>query len=281
MEILVALPLAMLAAVSAAMLLLQLARTARTQSAALAGGRELRHARLVLAGDLEPLDGRDLLVVSDTLLEFRGQLGVLRLCAVNAASSVDVSVPERSSDSWVAAIRPGDMLRVWQSAEQPAGAPAARWGVVTSPPSSLGPGYCGPDQTPQRRWRLTLADSMTRLMRGAAVSVHREVRFRHYRSGSEWWLGRQSRDGALWEGLQPVAGPLLSPAARGLRLEARAVSGATVTISTGSADSIRARAAQIGLSLRMARRVRDRWSPVADSIEVLVPLRATAYRERP
>lgn len=281
-EILVSLPLVMLAAAAAAMLLVRLARSARAQSVALTGGRELRHARLVLAADLEPLEGPDLVVVTDTLLEFQSQLGVLHLCLVHSATSLELAAPAGSSDSWVANLRPGDRIRLWMSGVQPSAPPVAALHTLSAPPAALGSGSCGTDlTTPYRRWRLALADSMNRVTSGTAVSVHRDVRYRHYRSGSSWWLGRQSRDGALWESLQPVAGPLMSPADRGLQLEARSVDGAPVPIGVATPDTVRALATQMSIAMRIPRRVRERWSPVVDSIDVITPLRASAYRNRP
>jgi type II secretory pathway pseudopilin PulG len=281
-ELLVALPLALLVSAAAAMLLIRLARSARAQSSALFGMREMRHARLILTADLEPLRGRDLVVVSDTVLEFRGQLGALRLCDVSAPASVNVTALPGSSDVWVPALRTGDQLRLWRSAREPAAAPSEELRIIGAPPAALGLGVCGADTSVHtRRWRLTLTDSVRHAMAGTVVSVHRQVRYRHYRSGGAWWLGRQSTDGVQWDAIQPVAGPLLSPAQGGLQWQALDAGRALVPISVATADSLRERATQVAISLRIARLVREQWSPLADSMNITAPLRAMAYRQRP
>ncbi|GAB1344610.1 hypothetical protein [Gemmatimonas sp.] len=281
-ELLVALPLAVLAASAAALLLLRIARPARAQSAALSVSRELRHARMVLAADLEPIGGRDLHIVTDSLLEFTGQLGVAAVCRVASARAIDVAVPPQSGDQWLGAVRAGDGVRGWLLPAHPAMPPERVVRVLASDPVGIGPGTCGADSVSLSAiWRFTFLDSALHRQLGTIVSVHRDVRFRHYSSGGQWWMGRQSRIGGQWEGLQPVAGPLVAPAQRGLGVQARDAQGQAEAISSATPDSIRARAIGLAIDIRMRRRVREGWAPAADSVEISVPLRATSFRRTP
>lgn len=272
-ELLVAMPLALIVAAAAALLLVRVGRTARAQGSVLADTRELRHARLVLAADLEPLGASELRTVSDTLLEFRGLQGVLTLCDVPDATSIVAVVPPRSSDLWVAAVRGGDEVTVWRQSG-PTDTPQRVTRVIRDAPAAFDAAPCGADSTAAsgRRWRFLLADSVPSLMTGTPVTVHRQVRYRHYRSGSSWWLGRQTRDGSLWESIQPVAGPL-RPAGAGVRIAARDGAGAMVPVSSGVPDSARARAMLLQIALTMSRRVREVGAPLADSVSLMVPLR--------
>ena len=276
-ELLVSLPLAMLAAVAAAVLLARQANTSRIQSSALATTRELRHAAQALAADIEPLSGRHLTVVSDTLLQFREQLGVLALCDVPDAYAVIVATPYGSGDSWVGALRPGDVLRVWVPAP-PTRPPVERVRTLSSAPRTSGTGVCATNASPTRRWRLTFADSVPRVAAGTPISAHRDARYRLYRSGTAWWLGRQSREASGWETIQPVAGPLRTPSNGGMSIEARDARGVVVPVETGTPDSTRAYIAQIRVALSMPRRTAAGQGPRVDSAVTVIPLRADAFR---
>ena len=279
-ELLVAMPIAMLVATAAAVLLIRTARSTRAQSAALGSSRELRHARQVLAADLEPLDGGHLRFVSDTLLEFEGQLGVLIACAGPAMQALVVRVPPGSGDHWVSALRAGDQLTGWREDTDPSAQPMPVAAALAAPPLRSGVGVCGPDRDAAPLWRVPLADTRAWLSAGP-VSVHRPVRYRHYRSGTAWWLGRHTFDGHAWDGVQPVAGPLLAPTGAGLRMSVMDEDGHPVTVDRVTADSVRRRAALVVVTLRTARRVREPWSPATDSATLMAPLRASAFRRRP
>lgn len=281
-ELLVALPLAVLAATAAALLLLRIARPARAQSAALTVSRELRHARLLLAADLEPISGRDLHIVSDSLLEFTGQLGVAAVCSVANAYSLEVAVPPQSAGQWLGAARAGDRVRGWLMPVYPAMPPERVVRVLAADPVVSGLRTCGADTVNRATiWRFTFHDSAFHRLYGTTVSVHRDVRFRHYSSGGLWWMGRQSRIGGQWDGLQPVAGPLVTPAQRGLEIEARDAQGRSDVINLTTPDSVRARMVGLTIGMRMRRRVRETWAPAADSVEIIVPLRASNQRRAP
>lgn len=277
-ELLVALPLTVLVAAAAAMLLVRVARSARAQSAILATTRELRHVRAVLGADLAPLDGRDLRTVTDTLLEFRGLLGVLHVCDTPDSRTVTAAVPSASSDLWVVALREGDPAVLWRRGRAVADPPTPVSTQLSGVPVALPGGACGvTDVPPARRWRLTVRDSVAPIAIGAPMSVHRDVRYRHYRSAGRWWLGRQTRDGAAWEAVQPVAGPLLSLIDGGLHLEVRDALGGELDIHASTPDSVRAQAATLVAQARVARRTSE-GGATTDSGVVTVPLRASSFR---
>lgn len=281
-ELLVALPLAVLAATAAALLLLRIARPARAQSAGLGASRELRHARLLLAADLEPISGTDLRIVNDSLLEFSGRLGVAFVCSVPNAFSIEVAVPPQSGDHWLGAARADDTVRGWRLSAHPALPPERVVRVLAADPISTGQRTCGADSATRTPiWRLTLRDSAVHRLQGTLLSVHRDIRFRHYSSGGLWWIGRQSRVGGQWEGLQPVAGPLVTPAQHGLDINVRDAFGRAGEIDVSTPDSIRARAIALRIGMRMRRRVREVWAPAVDSVDVTVPLRSNNQHWRP
>lgn len=273
-ELLVSLPFAIIAATAAAMLIVQIARVTRTQSALLASVRELRHAHAVLRDDLEPLEPRDLVAVTDSLIEVHAHLGVLQLCEQPTASTVVVAAPARSDDAWVNGVRSGDVVRGYEASSEPAAAPRERTRIVASPPQSVGRGGCGVFNTlVGRRFRLAFADSHPPMAVGTPVLVQRGVRYQYYRSGNHWWLGRRTRDGLVWEGLQPAAGPLLPPTQRGMQ---------AVVIDAQGAPAPPDSAAAVRLLLRTPRRIpllgTGTATVPADSILMELVLRARISR---
>ncbi|WP_434478321.1 hypothetical protein [Gemmatimonas sp.] len=280
-ELLVALPLALLAAATAALLLIHVARVARMQSAVLSTTRELRHARLLLTAELEPLDGRDLVVVTDTLLEVRSHLGVLIVCEGRNPANLLVAVPAGTADQWVSTLRVGDDVRGWQPSVAAGEPPVDRTSRLRETPTSVAHAPClANERAAVPQWRLSLADSTLTLLPGAPVLVRRDTRLQHYRSAGAWWLGRRQRDGALWDGLQPAAGPFASAADGGIRLRAMTSGEMPVAVLAPLADSIAERIAGVELSLRAPRRVPGLGGGRVDSASTLVAFRATASDRR-
>lgn len=109
---------------------------------------------------------------------------------------------------------------------------------------------------------------------GSPLLVQRLTRYVHYRSGAAWWLGRRTRSSSGWEVVQPVFGPLASPAHGGMRLAMRAHSGAAVA----SPES----AAVLSIGLRTAAPpFAAHWSPrvprAADTMRIDLALRAESW----
>ncbi len=273
-ELLVALPIAIIAAAAAAMLIVRLARITRTQGAQLTAVRELRHGHAVLRDDLEPLEARDLVTVSDSLIEMRAHLGVLHLCEQLSAFTIIVAVPTRTDDAWVFGVRRGDAARTFGAAPEPAAVPIEQHRRVAEPPQALGRGLCGAlSTTIARRFRLTFIDTHPPLAAGTPLLVQREVRYEHYRSGTSWWLGRRTRDGHAWEGIQPVAGPLLPPAHRGMEVTALDAQGGPTLMDSAASIRLLLRIPQRGPSSPAAR-----GQNPADSSLLDVVLRAAVSR---
>lgn len=279
-ELLVAIPLAVLAAAAAAMILVRVARTARGQSVILANTSALRHTGLVLAADLAPLDGPDLVVLTDTLLEFKSHLGVLESCAGHGARDVIVAIPAGSDDHWVSSIRAGDDVRHWSATGAPGAVPLAFTRPVAGAPQPVPVAPCGMGSDVVRQWRIPLADSLIPPSTGTPLLVQRAVQYMHYRSGPSWWLGRRSRDGAVWDGLQPVVGPLLSPGSNGVGIRARSAQGTVITASSPLSDSAAAGIAALQIHVRMPRRIAETHALRADSAMLFIPLRASAAGRR-
>jgi type II secretory pathway pseudopilin PulG len=278
-ELLVALPLALLAATAAATILIRIARTARAQASILTNTSALRHAALVVTADLAPLDGRDLVSVTDTLLEFRSHLGVLEVCGASS-NAVVVAVPAWGTDDWVSTLRGGDNIQSWRIDGAPGASPVAVTRPVSGPPELMAASTCGMGQRTVRRWRLLLADSLPIPTIGTPLLVKRTVRYEHYRSGSSWWLGRRSRDGMGWDGLQPVVGPLSSPAGGGVAVRAHSASGAPVATAEQLADSVAQSIAALDITFRMPRRLEEYNRGRGDSAFVSIALRASAPGRR-
>lgn len=216
-ELLIALPLAALVASCAALLLLRQGQLIRNMEARSTGARELRHARLILETDLSPLGSDDIAVASDSLIELRSQVGVGILCTLYDTSALVLS-PIDSTGVWPRTVRRGDEVMLWKWLPVPGKAPQPIVVTVKGNPLALGPGRCGTLPV-QNRWKVEISalPSGTRAA-GSAVRVVRWVRYGHYRSGNQWWLGRRTRDFSGWDVVQPVAGPLVSASRGGMKV---------------------------------------------------------------
>lgn len=262
------------------LLLVHAAADRRRHAQGQVGAREMRHAIAVLTSELAPLRAEDLRVVSDSLLELRGQLGVAIVCASDS-SSVDVASPPAERDSpWLDGLRAGDPVRSWRAPMSVLDEPTEAVAIVTAPARRLGGGACG-TQRVRQRWRVatSLGQSPNVLLVGAPLVVQRDVQYLHYKSGGQWWLGRRARDGASWEVTQPVVGPLESPTKRGLQLRGLAAS----ALETGVRDSM----ASLVIKLRVppprqVASIRARLVLPPESTQVELALRASAWhRGRP
>ncbi len=262
----------------AVLLLVQVAADRRAHSAAQSGARELRHARAVLAAELAPLPARDLLVVSDTLLAMHSQLGVVTVCASDSTGVDVASAAGLAPTAWLESTRAGDVIRAWSAGGAPNDAPQPLMLALVVPARRLGAGPCGASVVRQR-WRLALAGLPAvgaPLLVGAPLEAHREVQYVHYRSNGRWWLGRRARDGATWETVQPVAGPLESPARGGLTMRGLDVAGAVTTrVDSMAAIALVARVPRVARPTTPAAARRVVLPP--DSLVTELPLRAESW----
>lgn len=262
----------MIAVGCATALLLRAARDTRATTGALGMTRELRHARQLVLADLSALEGRDLVRWSDTLIEFRGQLGLLVVCRLGATAIEVGAMPDERDAAWIADLRAGDELTAWQTADGVGDSLRIASRHVIGAATTMARGPCGSTGTgTTRRWSIPLALSPAVAAAGAPVIAHRPVQLVHYRSNGRWWLGRRTRSASGWDVVQPAAGPLRSAADGGLRVEARTAANRVTTVPESVAVlQLRFRA------LPSARAAALRGT-TADSSRLDVALRAAAW----
>lgn len=270
-ELLVALPLATLVAASAVVLLVGQAQHMRAAESRSGGVRELRHARLALETDFAPLRPGDFASLSDSLIEFRAQLGLVRLCTADHGGALVVSANE-SDRAWLATVRAGDVITLWLWPTNPSAEPVAHSAVITGPASMLTVGLCGADSS-RLRWTVPAAGFSSGMrFAGAPARVQRDTRYSHYRSGAHWWLGRRTRDASGWDGVQPVAGPLHSAVGKGMRVRALDAFGNDTSLLDATA---------VRVEFRAPRRVSRGSRATYDSTFFDVSLRGAAAGGRP
>ncbi len=248
-ELLIALPIAALLAVAAAATLIGAWRLGRRSEASQGGTRELRHAQAAFESELRPLRAGDLQLVSDTALEFDALVGAGVVCAAAAGSlgsgdrveMVSADPADARGVSWASSVQIGDDLSLWRAnADSAASIIEHRttvrdisWGSTCN----ASPWMAG--WADRRTVRLTLADaSPSALMIGAPVAIRRRTRLTLYRSGITWYLGRRTRTSGVWDVVQPVAGPFLSPTQGGMTARLLDASGAT-TFRLADAAAVR------------------------------------------
>lgn len=224
-ELLVALPLSVAVGALAMALLLHTTRQARALINRTEALDRLESAQLILRAELAPLQAADVTLAADTLLELQARAALLRVCAAPHPMLLEVTLPISAGDhppsDVVGGLRAGDSLIIWSRGVTAGEAPIAARRRLQQAPTAMSDAPCtdfGGETRMERRWSLRLdadaADSLVPLI-GAPVDVRRTVRFRNYRRGTSWWLGRQTRSGAGWESIQPAVGPLASPAQGG------------------------------------------------------------------
>ncbi|WP_309670188.1 hypothetical protein [Gemmatimonas sp.] len=283
MELLVALPIAALLAVAAAATLIGAWRLARRAESSQGGARELRHAQAAFESELRPLRAGDIQVLSDTAIEFDALVGAGVACAAavglpgssDRVEMVSADPTEARGVSWASSVQIGDALSLWRTnpdsvsslIEHRTAVRDISWGAACN----ASPWMAG--WADRRTVRLTLTDgSPSALAIGAPVAVHRRTRLTLYRSGVLWYLGRRTRTGGVWDVVQPVAGPLLSPTQRGMT--ARLLDG------TGTPTLRIADAAAVRIELRADRAPDGRTAARRDTAAFEVVLRAESAQRR-
>jgi hypothetical protein len=242
-EALCALALAGLLATAAALALggarRALASTDRTARA----DRAARETVEIVAAML--VDADSLSLEGDTAATLTVTIGVGAICAraggavvlppVAVSSGLPITV---RSQPWAA----GDLISVLVADSL---AREAQWvwaevdsvtGVTSASPCGSAEGWLGAGDLGAERPRLVLRPALPDpLPSGAPVRILRRGRLALYASGGDWMLGwrRCSADGLTCGAVQPVAGPLRSPAAGGLRMIRNAVSGEVLVQAAG------------------------------------------------
>lgn len=220
LEVLVALPIMAMLMSACALLLLTVMRGFEERMHAIRTQLEIRRGTVLAARALAPLRTRDLRTVSDSALEIAAHLAVGILCVPVSHTQVTVSwsSPPPSGEG----IRVGDVIEVWPRGPD-AGtlAPSVERTVLElrnhtgcdGVPASL-PGGGGSQSL------LTVDSIPGELIAGTPVLVRRRHRWVHYRSAGSWWIGRRTFDGRLWDGTQPVIGPVNSARDGGMQVVA-------------------------------------------------------------
>ncbi len=277
LELLVAMPLALLLSGVAVQLFVTQLRTARSIEVRLHNLRELEHGALAIAADLRAAAAADLETWTDTSVVLHAPVFTGVVCGAPAAHLVDVVAGHGAHPLRAvvfAAPRSGDRL-VYATADTAlAGAPSAALDsteqAISVQAVSRASAACARSAlhtaaggTP---WRLTVsAGAGEPPDAGSVVSVRRRVEWRAYRAGDgTYWLGRRDWNGTAWATIQPVAGPLLSHRDGGFRLR--------VTRADGTPVASASEARLVLLELRAARRT-PASGLVQDSLRVRLALR--------
>jgi len=240
-------------------------------------------AQLRDAGAILPIDIRalapalgDIREARDTALEIRATIAGGVVCdtaraaiilapAVNdVVSFASVATTIEPGDSaWL--ILPNDSSETWT----PLRIDAVRSGEARQCDArgpALEPGIHAP------RIALVLDGAVSAEWIGTPVRVTRPLRYSLYRSASSmWWLGERdwSPDDAQFNTIQPVAGPLLSPASRGLRFEYFDSAGTELAVPVADPRAI----ASMRIELRAETKTAPRILARVDSLSLWVMLR--------
>lgn len=229
---------------AAARLLANVRRDAREQQARRDGRTALAQGGAVLAAELRALapdargeDPGDLVVAHDTLLEVRATVGAAVACDGTAGAVLELPASSRAEAppyaTWREAPARHDLVLVHLRGAAPDGREDA-WLARTVVAVETGACRTGPFAAAAvagaARHRLRLdAPLPVGVAAGTPVRVVRRRRWVHYRGGDgRWALGQRAWEGEAFAPPQPVAAPLASPAAGGMRVTLLDAAGAPV-----------------------------------------------------
>jgi len=187
---------------------------------------QLRDAEAILPIDLRAASAPqgDLREARDTSIELRGIVASAIICdtargAVVLAPATDsasayagyLTTPDVGDTAWVLA--PGDSSEVWEPYRV-----AASGTFAAGACGALGPRLAGESATAPRVL-LSLEGAAPAARVGMPLRITRPLRYSLYRgSDARWYLGQRDWSSVTqrFNSIQPVSGPLLSPAAGGL-----------------------------------------------------------------
>jgi type II secretory pathway pseudopilin PulG len=232
-ELLVALPLAGLLGAIAIAQILNVNALARRLNSSTEISRELRHAGEILASELRPLAGADLIAWSDTAIEFHGMVGSGVVCATPFPNAIELlplhgddalrttwfATPQAGDDVWTI---PTDTMPMPQAESWQASSLQSTASVATSPCTILPLLTNGLSATGAVQRITVTANLPHKPQAGTLLRISRRTRYSLYKaSDGLWYLGRKSLGNTGWTTSQPVAGPLLSATNVGLRVLVR------------------------------------------------------------
>jgi type II secretory pathway component PulJ len=203
-ELLLSLALGGVIASAATRGLVQHLRLQRAREATARAEAIVRDVHEVLRAELAHA-AADVQVVGDTALQVSSVRVFTRACQLDASRLV---IP--AAESWWSAARAGDSVAIMDTLMRAEwrGAIAAVGTVRTAPACPTG------------GTRITLAVPMPPTVPANTVPMRiwRAARYASYRAGDgTWWLGERSCT-PVCGAAQPIAGPLLAPAAQGFRV---------------------------------------------------------------
>lgn len=218
LEIVVALPMVALLMSACTLLLFATLRGLGAEVESVGARLDARRTTVMLTRTMASLRARDVHAVTDTMVEIAEHQGVGMLCDTGTSGRLVVVWPHAVQPGEGA--RPGDLLELWGLADSAGAMPRriereVRATQLTIPVAQQA-AACG---AVSGVWLLVTVDSIDHdLLPGGPVLVRRRQRYLQYRSGSAWWIGRRTFDGASWDGTQPVAGPVDSPRDHGMTM---------------------------------------------------------------
>ena len=227
--------------------------------------RELRSGAALVPADLRALStiGGDLLAASSTSLEIRASIGSAVVCAKpnNATLHlVPLNTTTHTLTSWYTAPQAGDAIFIFNDSSA-TGAEDDTWSphTIAATPSlpgdatrCLGTPYVAAADAALPKVEITVTPNLSTFVgAGSVIRFTRQMRYSFYQpaGAADWYVGYEAWNGAAYDAIQPVIGPLR--ATTGLAFSFADSAGSAVTPNTAAA---RARITRIGLRMHAAGR---------------------------
>jgi hypothetical protein len=242
----------------------------------------LREAAALLPLQLRAARPEDIREARDTALELRATIATAVVCDTEPSTLILAPIGSNESRyaSIVSPVEPGDSVWLLTSTSS-----AAEWRAFPIlDVGSRGSGSCAAaaprlsmDTVHRARIALSLAALPAGVI-GTPIRVTRPTRYSLYQSTDGWYLGQRdwSNAAARFSAIQPLAGPYLSPTARGLSFNYADSTGRELDRPVSDVRMI----ASIRIDLRAQTRNPTRMlgsagraAPKADSITLIVALR--------
>ncbi len=253
-ELLIALPLALLLSGLAIQILLTQLRATRRVESRVHNLRELEHGAMVLAADVRAAAASDVESFTDTSVVLHAPVMVGIVCGTPAPHVVDVVegnnghplravrfATPRSGDKLIFAVADSAMLGMHSALLDSTSMTASIVSAATEPSAcAASPLRASAGGAP---WRITLsAPTAVGPDAGTVVTLNRRTEWRSYRAGdSQFYLGRRDWNGASWTVTQPVIGPLLSNADGGFAVSVARADLSPLTAAASDARFVRFR----------------------------------------
>ena len=246
--------------------------------------RELRGGSALLPTDLRAIStaGGDLLEATATQFTIRATIGSAVVCAkdVQSVDLVPTGLTTHTLAAWYSLPRGNDTAFVFDDSLN-VGAVDDYWWQAAVVSTIADATYCA--GTPfvalvdaaLPRVRLTLDTPVPATVQiGAVVRITRPVRYTVFQpsAGSDWYLGYSEYDGAAWQPVEPIAGPLT--ATSGARFTYFDTTG---TVRTPTTAAERTNVARVGVTMRATGRTdalqARSGQPMRDSLEFKIGIR--------